>query len=412
MSQPTDTPGLAPLRPEERLVVLDVLRGFALFGILVMNMRAFDMPWSAWALQPRMFQGAVDRGFEFMMMALFAGKANAIFSLLFGVGTAIQLQRAEARGGSPVPMVLRRMAVLFVIGAAHLVLVWNGDVLHVYAVLGLLLLLVRRASDRTIAVIVGLLLLAPIVRSGWALYFQEQPLHPVSHYAALAHAHLRIFSQGTYAEQIAARLADLYEGYVEGTPRLEGEVMFYMSLGVTMLLGFIAGRRGLHANVAAHAATIRKVMLWCLGAGLTIAAGYAILGAVRPPPTGQPTLLGWISGAAFNLHRPLLCVGYVAALALLCERPRVRRLLRPLASAGAMPLSNYLLQSLIATTLFYSYGFGLYGTVGPALGFAITLVIFAFQLVISRAWLARFRLGPLEWLWRGAAYGSLPPLRR
>src|SRR5688572_26292852 len=153
LSQPRSTEpaaSLTPLIPEERIVVLDVLRGFALFGILVMNMSAFNRPWSSWAMQPRMFQGTVDLAFEFMKSTLFAGKANAIFSLLFGLGMAIQLNRATDRGGTMIPMYLRRLAVLFAIGAAHAVLVWHGDVLHIYAVLGLLLLAVRRVSDRGI----------------------------------------------------------------------------------------------------------------------------------------------------------------------------------------------------------------------------------------------------------------------
>lgn len=392
--------------------MLDVLRGFALFGILVMNMKAFDMPWASWALQPKPFQGPVDRAFEFMMSTLFAGKANAIFSLLFGVGMALQLRRAADRGGDMVPMYLRRLAVLFLIGAGHAVLVWHGDVLHVYALLGLLLLAMRRVPDRWIFALIGLLLVAPVARGAWSLIVDEPPLHPVAHYEALAHAHMRVFKAGTYVEQILARLGEYYEGYVEATPRLQGEILFYASIAVTMLLGFVAGRRRLFADVQAHAAAFRRAAWWCLGLGLGIAIGFAALRAIQPPPTGHPTLSGFVMGVAFNLHRPLLCVGYVAGLALLFQRERARRVLLPLASAGSMPLSNYLLQSLICTTLFYSHGFALFGSVGPALGFAITVTIFAFQLVISRMWLARFRFGPLEWLWRGAAYGELPRLRR
>jgi uncharacterized protein len=415
LSQPRSTApaaSLTPLIPEERIVVLDVLRGFALFGILVMNMSAFNRPWSSWAMQPRMFQGTVDLAFEFMKSTLFAGKANAIFSLLFGLGMAIQLNRAADRGGTMIPMYLRRLAVLFAIGAAHAVLLWHGDVLHIYAALGLLLLAVRRVPDRGIVGLIALFLVLPMLRSAWALYSQEPPIHPVAHYAAQAHEHLRVFQSGTYLEQIGARLHDYYEGYIEATPHLQGEMWFYMSIAVTMLIGFVAGRRRLHEDVQTHNAALRKVTAWCLGIGLGIALGFSIARTFQPPPTGQPTLAGFLMGVTFNLHRPLLCVGYVAALALLLQRERVRRLLLPLASAGAMPLSNYLLQSLICTTLFYSHGLALYGQVGPALSFALAVVIFAVQVVISRMWLASFRYGPLEWLWRGAAYGELPPIRR
>jgi uncharacterized protein len=408
---PADPPGLAPLVPEERIVLLDVLRGFALLGILIMNMPAFNMPWTTWAMQPRPFQGGLDRGVDFAMAMLFAGKANAIFSFLFGLGLTVQLRRAGPLGGALVPVYLRRLAALFVIGAAHSVLLWNGDVLHIYAVLGLLLLALRRASDRVIFTFVGVFLLAPIARNAWSLFTQEPPIHPVSHYEAMAHEHIRIYQTGTYAEQVAARLNDLHEGYVEAAPRLLGHLWIAPSFAVTMLLGFWVGRRRILEDVPAHAAWIRRAMFWCLGLGVALAVAFAALRFFRPPPTGQPTLLGFLTGLMFNLNRPLLCLGYIAAIALLFQHPRVRPLLLPLAHAGAMPLTNYLMQSVLATAIFYSYGLGLFARVGPALGLLVVAAIFTVQLLYSRAWLARFRYGPLEWLWRGATYGKLPPLR-
>lgn len=392
--------------------MLDVLRGFALFGILVMNMHVFAMPWGAWALQPRPFQGGLDRAVEFMQTALFAGKANAIFSFLFGLGMTIQLRRGAERGGAFVPMYLRRLAALFVIGAVHAVLLWSGDVLHIYAGLGLLLLAVRDLPDRGIFALVGLFLLAPLVRDGWSLVTQEPPIHPVSYYEAQAHAHIAVFRDGTYAQQVAARLGVLYEGYVEAAPRLQGWLWVWVSFAVTMLLGLWTGRRRLLEDVQAHAPVIRRIMIGCLGLGVALAIAFAVLLAVMPPPSGQPTLLGFLTGVTFHLHRPLLCIGYVAAIALLFERTRMRRLLLPLASAGAMPLSNYLLQTVIATTIFYSHGLGLFAALGAAPGFVIAVTIFAVQLVLSRLWLSRFRYGPLEWLWRGATYGRLPAIRR
>lgn len=415
MSQPETSadpsPDLAPVLPEERILVLDVLRGFALFGILVMNMPAFNTPWTSWALEPRLFPGLIDRAADFVSSAVFAGKANSIFSFLFGVGMTIQLGRAEARGGRIVPMYLRRLAVLFLIGAAHAILIWNGDVLHIYAVLGLLLLAVRRASDKTIFALIALCLVAPVARNAWGLYYQEPPLHPISYYVSLTHEQMRAYQQGSYAEQVAARLLDYKEWYVDATPRLQGGMWTFPVFSVTMLLGFYAGRKRLFENVQANAPAIRRAMIWGFGLGIAAAVAFAVLRAVRPPPTGQPTLIGFLIGTLYNVNRPLLCVAYIAAITLLFQRDRARKLLMSLAPVGSMPLTNYLMQSVIATTIYNSYGFGLFGEVGPALGLAITAAIFAIQIVYSRAWLSRFRFGPLEWLWRGAAYGRLPPLR-
>jgi uncharacterized protein len=220
---------------------------------------------------------------------------------------------------------------------------------------------------------------------------------------------MRVFREGSYAEKVAARIEELEEGY-RRTPRLQGWMWIYVSFNVTMLLGFYAGRKRLFEDVKANAAWIRKVMWWCLGLGLAAAVAFAILKAINRP-TGRPTVTGFFIGVTFNVNRPLLCVAYVSAITLLFQRPRAARLLMPLAHVGRMPLTNYLMQSAIATTLYYSHGFGLFGQVGPALGLLVTAAIFAAQIVYSRWWMARFRFGPLEWLWRGATYGKLPPLR-
>ncbi len=391
--------------------MLDVLRGFALLGILIMNMSWFKMPWSAWAIQPPRFPGFIDRTAVFIMESIFAGKANSIFSFLFGLGMTIQMDRAASRGGNLTPMYLRRLGVLFLMGAAHALLLWNGDVLHVYAVIGLLLLALRRAPDRLIFALIGLFLIAPVLRSAWALYHNEPPLHPIAYYVKLAGEQMSTYQHGTYGEQVAMRCRDFRAWYIEEAPRLQGFVWLFTSFSVTMLLGFYAGRKRLFEDVKANAGRFRRIMWWCLGLGLACAVSFSILKAIRPPPTGRPTLLGFTAGALFTFNRPLLCVAYIAAISLLFQRERFKKVLLPFASAGSMPLTNYILQTVLATTLFYSHGFGLFGQVGPAVGLVIALIIFSLQIVYSRAWLAHFRYGPLEWLWRGASYGKLPPLR-
>jgi uncharacterized protein len=408
---PLDTaPNFSPVLPEERIVVLDVLRGFALLGILIMNMSWFKIPGSAWALNPRLFPGFVDRAADFVMSFLVAGKANSIFSFLFGLGLTIQMQRAEARGGKLVPMYLRRLAALFLIGATHGILLWHGDVLHIYAVIGLLLLAVRRASNKTIFTLIIVMLVAPMARSAYALYTQEPPTHSMPYYVALAHEHMHIFKHGSYLEQLGVRLYEYGEGYGLAR-RLQGWIWTFPSFSITMLLGLYAGRERLLENVEANAHRIRRILWWCLGLGIAVGVTFATLRAIRPPPTGKPTLLGFVAGLCFNVHRPLLCVAYISGIALLFQGGRAKRLFMNFAVAGRMPLTNYIMQSAIATTIFYSYGLGLFGEVGPALGLLMTFVIFAAQIVFSRWWVARFRFGPLEWLWRGATYGKFPPIR-
>lgn len=389
--------------------MLDVLRGFALLGVLIMNIDGFSLPASSWALEPRLFPDFADRAAEFFRTTFFAGKANSIFTFMFGLGLTIQLQRAEARGQRIAPLYLRRLFVLFVLGAAHGILLWGGDVLHVYAVLGLLLLVMRRAPDRLIFVVIALCLIAPSLRAGYALYTGEKQQHSMQFWVDLARRDMRIFQGGTYLEQLAVRVESYERGY--GMIRtVRGTMWGYISFTITMLLGLYAGRTRIFADIEGNARRIRKITLWCLGFGIAAATAVAVLGALQKPTNG-PTIQKFFTSLAFNLNRPLLCVAYMGAIALLFQKTRFKRSLLALASPGRMPLTNYLMQSLIATTIFYSHGLGLFGRVGPLLGLGLAVAIFAAQVCYSQWWLARFQYGPLEWLWRAATYGKLPPMR-
>ena len=399
----------APVKPEERIAILDVLRGFALFGILVMNMSMFSAPWSALALDPPLFPGMLDQVARFVMDFLFSGKANSIFTFLFGLGLTIQMQRADERARSLVAMYLRRLAVLFVIGVAHALLLWDGDVLHIYAVLGLFLLVLRRVPDKVVLGLIVFSFVAPELRSSFALYHHEPAPYSMDFYAALAREQLQIFQHGSYADQVNARVHD-YEIWYSGVLQLRGYMWTYASFATTMLLGFLAGRRRIFHDLPGHLPWMRKVTGICLGLGLALAVGFAIILAITKP-TGHPTVLRFCMALFGNVSRPLLCMGYIGGITLLFQKPAWQRLFLPVASAGRFPLTNYLMQTVIATTLFYSYGLGLYGKVGPALGLWITAAIFTIQVLYSHFWVKRFRYGPLEWLWRGASYGKLPRIR-
>jgi len=412
MSRPATAPinALTPVQPEERIVVLDVLRGFALLGILVVNLPGAAASWFAWGAGLEPFPAWWDKTAEWIVSTFFAGKFNSIFSFLFGLGFTIQLTRAADRGANVTSVYLRRMGILFAIGVAHALLVWDGDVLHIYALLGLVLLAIRRVSDRTVGALILLALLLPAARSAYSAITQEPwPVARASMPARYSEE-TRIYQSGTYAEQVThryERTAEMY-GFIT---QLRGAVMFYFALLVTMLIGFYVGRRRIIQDLAQHVAWIKRMMVWCLTAGLAAAAGGATIFLLLEP-TGRSSMLGFLAGFLHSIQRPLLCLFYVAGIALLfMNSERCRRLFAPLAIVGRMPLTNYLAQSVMFTTLFYSWGFGLYGRFGPAACLGLTVVIFTIQVLYSRWWLERFRFGPLEWLWRGATYGHFPALR-
>ena len=244
---------LDPVRPSERIAALDVLRGFALLGIMVINLPGFSTPWGLEAAGEVLFPAWHDQAAEWLVDFLGSGKFNSIFSFLFGVGFAIQIERAEARRRSIVGPYLRRLLALFAFGVAHCLLIWGGDVLHIYAILGVPLLLLRRAGDRWLLALAVLLMLAPIGHGAWKYAQQEPDRKTTEQHRADGEEQLRVYGHGTYRQAVALRWKETEEEYTEG----EG-AWFWAILGTTVLLGFVAGRRRIFQDLPAHLPAIRR----------------------------------------------------------------------------------------------------------------------------------------------------------
>lgn len=398
------TPVMGPILPQERIEVLDILRGWAIFGIVLIN-------WLDYRLSS--VDHAADRLVEFFV----AGKFYTLFSFLFGLGLAIQLGRAEARGVRFVPIYRRRLFILLLIGLAHNFLLWPGDILNQYAVLGFLLLLFRARSLKTLVVgaILSLaipILVHPLATGELRLRRAEPEAAQTSSLQAeerqvnnqvLWQQSRRAHRQGTYAEMVAQRV----RGFVWEHSRVDPYTSYYAAIFAMFLLGLYAGRRGIFQNLPAHLPFIRRVMWWGLGVGvlgnLVNVIGnelsdlnlYSVNEAVRAG--------GWYVGA------PALCFFYASSIILLFQREAWQKRLAPLAYVGRMALSNYLLQTVIFTTIFYNYGLGL--PVQNALVIFLAIVVYLMQILLSRWWLGRFQFGPMEWLWRSLTYGKRQPMR-
>lgn len=403
---------LAPVAPQERLETLDILRGFALFGVLLINMRNFDLPGHVWT-------GAIDHSALWVTVTLFAGKSWRLFSFLFGLGFALQIARAQGQGAPFVRLYLRRLAVLFIFGCFHK-LIYDGDILVDYALLGLALLPLYRRSSKTILLVAALFFLIPVVQSARDVQAREvagadpQRAQVIAREAqqreveraARRADHVRLMTTASFQDYVVFLAKDFGRRYAS----LEAyEEMFGDSFPI-FLLGLYAGRRRLLQQAHAYLARVRKALSWGLALGL--ACTLASIAGQWPPPWASATPaprnfsgLLWFAGA------PLLSLAYAAAIILLAQTEGWRKRFAPLASVGRMPLSNYLLQSAIFTPMFLGWGLGLYGQVGPALNVLVTLLIYSFNIAFSGWWLAHFRLGPLEWLWRSAAYGKWQPMR-
>jgi uncharacterized protein len=402
-------PVIGPVLRQERIEAVDILRGVAILGILIVNlsMRGFSLPEGlpAHELWPNM----VDRTVETLILFFADQQFITLFAFLFGLGLAGQMMRAEAGGARFLPLYLRRLCVLFLIGIAHFLLLWDGDILHAYATDGFILLLFLRRSLRTLLVWAGILLCIPLLFFGfttrYAITGQVNPyVMNWIQYEDLAEDRQtmeearRVYSRGTYAEMIEFRAGGLGE-------LLPGNDDAHILVG--FLLGLYAGRRRIFHDVSAHLAFIRRVQRWGLMIGVAGSAVF-VIGESNPSATSVMQNVGRM---CLVFAAPAMSFFYASTIILLTQGEAWRRRLAPLASVGRMALSNYLLQSVICTTIFYSYGLALFCKVRPSLGLLLTIIIWLIQIPLSVWWLRRFQFGPIEWLWRSLTYWQRQPMR-
>ena len=424
---------LGPVRPSERIAEMDILRGFALLGILVVNLFVFYTPLALRGSRAvELYPASLDKAVLWIMNFLVSRKFVAMFSFLFGVGFAIQMDRAAARGAPFARMYLRRLVTLLAFGLAHAVFLWDGDILHVYAGIGLALILVRKLRDRWLWGIVACCALLPIGRSLVNIARHEKPPRTAEQRLERGLDQLRIYGRGeyvlpridrdkatgalkpplrvtgsgTYPQMVADRISDLIFQY------RHGEYAWFWPID-----GHDARHR-LHRRASAvlpghprppadHPQDHLVVRRDRPGPGRGL-RHRQVAGNPRRGPDQRPR--GGAAGPVSTLNGPFLCAFYMGAVVLLAQRPVWRAAMSPLASVGRMPLTNYLMQSVIASTLFYGYAFGLYYRIGPAVGVLIAFAIYAVQVAYSAWWMARFRFGPMEWLWRTLTYGKAPAM--
>lgn len=399
---------LAPVAPRERSVTLDVLRGFALCGVLIGNMVLYSGRWAG-----RGARGTgtrLDEIASWFVELVVASKAQTMLTFLFGLGFAVQLVRAQERGRPVTGLYLRRMVVLLALGLAHVTLLWWGDVTWTYAVAGFGMLAFARASNRT-RVIAGL-----------ALVFVPLLVVRVSPAAARATSEL-LLEPGGFMTGTRRMLDALHHG---AHAELPYEHLRYAAVWITgiyawyffwtlgrFLLGYVAGARAwFEADGAAHLPVFRRVLVWG-GAVATVSTAVAVLERLQYVDLWTTGAAGRAVGVVVHESGLLALTGvYAAVVVLLMQRPAWRRILAVIAPVGRMPLTTYFSQSAIATFLFYGWGLHWAGRVGPAGCLGLAIAIFAVQVGIAHAWLRYFQLGPLEWVWRSAVYLRPQPMRR
>jgi len=413
-------PPAAPLAETERAALLDSLRGFALFGVCLANLFTSFSQWGEAGAVPaaQLSTAATDPAAAFLIRALVDGKFYSLFSLLFGIGFAVQLGRATARGDERLQTYRRRLWVLLLIGLAHLLLLWPGDILAFYALVGLLLVRLRSLSDRAIFRWVVVLLILPVVL--WAVFWlgggwkAAVPLTPSLPFYAVGgmlverlgiKSIYEVFASPSWGVYLKALWAGIF--FRAGDLLFEWRVCKVLAM---FLLGLWVGRHQVFRQLDAYAPVLRRVAFWGLALGLPASLLNAYLHHSKEYYDGTTPGLSWAGLYALGVGP--LALSYAATFALAWRHAGAQWVLRQLAPLGRMALTCYLSQSLIATFLFSGRGLGWVGTVGPTLLWPLALGIIGVQLLFCRWWLRRFQFGPAEWLWRSLSYGHAQPLRR
>ena len=411
MTSPPDRPDAGPVAQTARIVAIDVLRGFALLGILVMNVQSFAMPQAAY-FNPTAY-GDLEGANLYVWLAgrmLADQKFMTIFSMLFGAGIVLMAGRAEARGGSAGRVHYRRMGWLLVIGLLHAHLLWYGDILFLYAVCGMLVYPLRRLSPgQLVALGTTLLAVGSALSVGTGMSLPYWPEEALSAFTAdgwrptpeVIEAELAAY-RGGWLDQLPGRSADalVFETFLLitwGFWRAGGLMLIGMGLFQREVFGARRAPR-FYAGLIAAAVAV-GLPLQAYGLSLDFARGWP--------------LSSFFTGLQFN-YWPSIAVslGYVGLVMLACRTDALRSFTRPFAAVGQTALTNYLLQTVLCTTIFYGHGLGWFGSVDRVGQIGVVAGVWALQLVASPLWLRRFRFGPAEWAWRSLTYGARQPLRR
>jgi uncharacterized protein len=407
---------------ENRHITLDALRGFAVMGILAMNIAAFDMPFMAY-LNPAIYGGDTGANLAswFFSYIIFDGKMRGLFSLLFGASMMLIAEKAEAKGENPVKIHYARMFWLALFGLAHFFFIWFGDILFLYASVGCIAFLFRKWQPRRlikwalIFYMLGFLLFS--AATGGMLYKQYQASQPdataqqIKDYEKIIKSddftsvgtqkEIQLYRSG-YAQIVSHKLREEWSEPFVGILQSIFETLPLMMIGMALLKnGFLLGQWDRHRY--------RKWAFYGISVGAVFGAiaAYGQFASGFNPVIVINTQISWMT-----LPRLLMTMGYAAGLILLVQRLSGTGFLTRVTATGQAAFTNYLGTSILLTTIFYGYGLGLYGEVSRAGLWPFVIGAWAIMLWWSKPWLERFRYGPLEWVWRSLARGKLQPMAR
>ncbi|MEM7799381.1 MAG: DUF418 domain-containing protein [Chloroflexota bacterium] len=404
MSQPKNQ----PTQPKERIIALDFLRGFALLGILLMNIQGFAMPKAAY-FNPTAYGdlSGINYWVYTLSHVLADSKFMTIFSILYGAGIILITQKLEERGERSAGLHYRRTFWLLVIGLAHAYLMWYGDILVAYALVAFVVFFFRKLSPRWL-IIWGIVILglgsglSLFTGSGLSFFPPEVRADLQADWAPSAEAmaeEIRLY-QGGWLSNMAHR--------VPASIEMQTTAFFFWGMwraGGLMLIGMALFKLGV--LTARRSTTFYRNMLII---GFLVGLPLVIYGLTSSFASGWSLEYARFVGNQFNYWGSLgVSLAYIAAVMLIAKSGIGQGLVARFAAVGRTALSNYLLQTVLSTLIFYGIGLGFFGEVERIGQFLIVLGIWAFQLIVSPIWLRYYRFGPVEWVWRSLTYGKPQP---
>ena len=382
-----------------RIVEIDIIRGFALFGILIVNLFYLGVPDAYYTGYFERFTGILNRLIVHSVNFLFTGKFYPIFSCLFGLAFFIQFSSARQKGINVHSFFFRRLTALLLFGVAHIVFVWEEDILLFYALFGFALIFLADRSPRVIIITAGmaymLFVLVEIPDSAHLGIQKYNPFHSLEEY-------IFFYTHASYWEILQVRLS-LYADKIFQPARF----IHHFDRLAFFLIGLYAGKKHLVDDISARRRHWMHLWIVAFVFGILL----QILWIEKLEDVVSVPLIPATRIIANLLLFAQICT-YIVGVLLLLSVKRIKDLFQIFAYPGKMALTNYLMHTTLFSLLFYSYGLGLYGSLSPVQLIVISIGVFLFQVILSKTWLHYFSYGPLEWIWRSFTYKKFLPIKK
>jgi uncharacterized protein len=401
-----------PVKITDRSPILDVLRGIAILGIFINNIYGFSgYGFFTEEYKEQLSTYPIDKVISFLQIMFVEGKFYSLFSLLFGIGFSIIIIRNAQKGINAYKVFYRRLAILFIIGAAHIYFLWEGDILLLYAMLGFVLPLFKKCSDKGLLSWAAVLILSPLAIDVIKILLQVNPgdfLQPIAEDIDKKTGvpiddgwRTYLFKEGSgwqeWRNYQSSSFIYRYQSLLNNNriPKVMG--MF--------LIGFYVGRKMMYANLSNYTTLLKKLILWGFVIGLP--ASFAMAWFERDGKNVYQSAWGLLDTFFYAIGVVPLSLAYVSAICLFWVKTKGKNKLNVFAPVGRMALTNYLLQTIFGVLIFYGVGLGVGQKIGPVYFIPIAIGFYLLQVFFSNMWFRYFQYGPMEWVWRQLTYGKI-----